>query len=740
MGCTHSNKNTCGCTDKALTTSSNYTYGGENCPNGEECEELYNALCIEYTGDDIECNGTVLWTTGERLPVFLENFVGYFCELAHPNITAQNIGTGEGEVFESKDDLNNIFYFRTIKSGTGITITQSATEILIDADTITTGDITCGVDTVTTAGRTLQEALDDTSIYFCNRFNTLIDNNNYISDISLAGDIITITNDGAVGSPAFGGTVDLSSYNNNIYLNDSTIVDPLRTVNINTGELLFTNGQVTIKGKSNLSTEYSLKTFNFSNNELIVLANNGNLKSSLVNNSYTEWKEISYLYDGVSNRNSGTFTIYGSSINAAIDTLDSNLLFIRNSNGGTVQHQKLIVKDSGSFWSASFNSVSTHTVGLSSFDARHRVFNLRSRVTSINDNYTDQGYTYFYAKDNDNLGGRTGIVGIGINEYSSEWNNDSKLNLGMFTFSTVRDQSTGLHVNEITDTYSVISNDKVIDFTLIKASKTRGTLENTGTGAARVRLLGLDVDVSGGVVDHRVAALFDGGYVGIGLTNGLTAVQKRGTDPLAMLHIKGSDATSGNHALIVQNSVSYNAFNVRNDGNVGINIANSGRLLQIQSSVSNSIVMSIKGTIGGGEIIQLRENSQGDGYFIIADHDFIGRFLFNSNNTGFGDVDEWTDSFFQMTSHDDSQSKTRSFYVSSKVTATSTDSIDGKFTIGTTTTNEMLSISGTGDIILSPVSSYAGGAGNVFLNNIPTSDPLIVGALWNDSGIIKISL
>jgi len=30
-------------------------------------------------------------------------------------------------------------------------------------------------------------------------------------------------------------------------------------------------------------------------------------------------------------------------------------------------------------------------------------------------------------------------------------------------------------------------------------------------------------------------------------------------------------------------------------------------------------------------------------------------------------------------------------------------------------------------------------AGNVFLTNLPTSDPLVPGALWNDGNTIKIS-
>jgi hypothetical protein len=152
MGCNHKDKDNCGCNSSPLTTSTNYTYGGENCPDGEQCEELYNALCITYTGDDIECNGTVLWTDGERLTDFLGNFVGYFCELAHPNITAQNVGTGAG-VYQSKDDDNNIFFFRTLVAGTGITITENADEILIEgSDPTTTGSVLCGVDTVTTAG------------------------------------------------------------------------------------------------------------------------------------------------------------------------------------------------------------------------------------------------------------------------------------------------------------------------------------------------------------------------------------------------------------------------------------------------------------------------------------------------------------------------------------------------------------------------------------------------------------
>ena len=155
--CTHKDKDNCGCNSSPLTTSTNYNYGAENCPDGEPCVELYNALCVVYTGDDIVCNDTVLWTDGERLTDFLGNFVGYFCELAHPNITAQNVGTGAG-VFQSKDDINNIFFFRTLVAGPNIIITENADEILIEATGAnTTSNILCGVDTVTTLGRNFQE-------------------------------------------------------------------------------------------------------------------------------------------------------------------------------------------------------------------------------------------------------------------------------------------------------------------------------------------------------------------------------------------------------------------------------------------------------------------------------------------------------------------------------------------------------------------------------------------------------
>ena len=33
----------------------------------------------------------------------------------------------------------------------------------------------------------------------------------------------------------------------------------------------------------------------------------------------------------------------------------------------------------------------------------------------------------------------------------------------------------------------------------------------------------------------------------------------------------------------------------------------------------------------------------------------------------------------------------------------------------------------------------AGIAGNIILNNLPTSNPGVTGALWNDSGTVKIS-
>lgn len=286
--CTHKDKDNCGCNSSPLTTSTNYNYGAENCPDGEQCEELYNALCVTYTGDDITCDGTVLWSSGERLTDFLGNFVGYFCNLAHPNITAQNVGLGEGQVYQSKDDINNIFFFRTIKAGTGVTITQSADEILIDAP----GSV------------------------------------DYISVV--APNLTTNSLDFTGVGNAFSGSVDLSGIVNNllvnIYNSDGIITDPLRTVDVNTGLLQFINGETNFIGDTADSSANSILARNSDNTYDLRFQNSGLFKTGLTDlSNYFEYR----------NQTAKIFTNTGLVSSLSLDRNGEVLLLASRDTGAT---------------------------------------------------------------------------------------------------------------------------------------------------------------------------------------------------------------------------------------------------------------------------------------------------------------------------------------------------------------------------------------------------------------------
>jgi len=54
MACNKCNKTECGCGDRFIDVSPNFSNNPESCPvNSEKCSELYDMACICYNGEDI---------------------------------------------------------------------------------------------------------------------------------------------------------------------------------------------------------------------------------------------------------------------------------------------------------------------------------------------------------------------------------------------------------------------------------------------------------------------------------------------------------------------------------------------------------------------------------------------------------------------------------------------------------------------------------------------------------------
>ena len=83
--------------------------------------------------------------------------------------------------------------------------------------------------------------------------------------------------------------------------------------------------------------------------------------------------------------------------------------------------------------------------------------------------------------------------------------------------------------------------------------------------------------------------VYDGTKLGVGLTT-----------PTATIHSKGSDSTSSNFALKVDNSSSAAMLYVRNDGNVGIGTATPSALLQLVKTTAATVSMLFDNTDSQG--------------------------------------------------------------------------------------------------------------------------------------------
>jgi len=182
------------------------------------------------------------------------------------------------------------------------------------------------------------------------------------------------------------------------------------------------------------------------------------------------------------------------------------LLEVDNGRGHPNLDTKLRIDSAGNFLS---DGITTFGTISGSFVARHGSFRL-TQFQNIGTSVYEQGYTAFFSKSYGNTSNRTNSNGIGCDDLNPAWNSFAKLNIAG---NEIASGHTSLNVfNNVNYTFSSSNSNTT---TLVKISKTVGTLGNTGTGESY--LVGLDIDLQErGSVNY--AALFNGGTVGIGTT------------------------------------------------------------------------------------------------------------------------------------------------------------------------------------------------------------------------------
>ena len=67
----------CGCEDALVTLPPCPTPGG--CPDPVPCSEVFDAQCVVYTGEDIDCNEETIVATDSNIANALNSVVNYYC-------------------------------------------------------------------------------------------------------------------------------------------------------------------------------------------------------------------------------------------------------------------------------------------------------------------------------------------------------------------------------------------------------------------------------------------------------------------------------------------------------------------------------------------------------------------------------------------------------------------------------------------------------------------------------------
>lgn len=129
----------CGCEDNALTTPAPCpTPIGCLTPN--PCSEVFDAQCVIYTGNDIECDDTTVVSTNDNIATALQNIVDYFCERF---IIISDITCGQDLVVEAGTTVTNaiinvVDYFCNNMGGGSTTIVQAGVNTTVTSSTVGT--------------------------------------------------------------------------------------------------------------------------------------------------------------------------------------------------------------------------------------------------------------------------------------------------------------------------------------------------------------------------------------------------------------------------------------------------------------------------------------------------------------------------------------------------------------------------------------------------------------------------
>jgi len=226
-----------------------------------------------------------------------------------------------------------------------------------------------------------------------------------------------------------------------------------------------------------------------------------------------------------------------------------------------------------------------------------------------------------------------------------------------------------------------------------------------------------------------ISQIFDNGTnVGIGTIT-----------PTAKLHIKGTDSTSSNYSLKIDNSASSPLLYVRNDGNVGVGTSTPTEKLE----VNNGNIKTNQGVIvDGGTYFGLRFNSSGNSRFAIdnvykLNAAFIQGFkftngvydFFNYDQSNFGDTFQIGNGLIKGRT-----TGITDIYFGINVSGTPSSTLH---VVGTDSTSSNYSLK-IDNLANNPL-FYVRNDGVILANNLPTSSAgLPSGAIWNNSGVLNI--
>lgn len=126
------NNKPCGCEDKPLTTPPPCQNDTPSCPEPDNCSETFSQECIVWTNEDLECNGTLIATSGDRMDVVLQRLVTLICnnndnsasessiDLIIPAPNETIIGSTERLITVDRNNCHEIITFNPIGAPAGL--------------------------------------------------------------------------------------------------------------------------------------------------------------------------------------------------------------------------------------------------------------------------------------------------------------------------------------------------------------------------------------------------------------------------------------------------------------------------------------------------------------------------------------------------------------------------------------------------------------------------------------------